>query len=361
MFLVGRHLGRDLAAAIEVDENARDVQLTLEPAVTVAGGIVDPDGKGIPDVTVRIMLQGPMWGSTIGRKPATTDAKGKYEIKALPMGHEYEVYTRADGYGHGRSEKFGTEDAVDNRFDGGAMTLAVANLSVSGVVVDDSGKPAVGARVSCYGDGQPDRRIQTDTEGRFKLEKVCAGKIRISSNKYGAAQLYGSVETEGGATDVKIMISERSSSPARYVPKRPPSLVGRPLPQLAHVDVKPSRADTIGKAMLVCFFDVEQRPSRRCVMQLAKQAEQLTESGVTVVAVQASKVDLNTVDKWVKSCDIPFPVGMVQGEEEKSCFTWGVRSLPWLILTDRRHVIRAAGFSPGDLEQRILENEDAEE
>jgi hypothetical protein len=354
MFLVGRHKERNLAAAVQVDEDSRNCDMKLEPGLTINGEVLGPDGKGIANARVMVMLQGPRWGSTIGRKPSMTDKMGKYEINALPMGHEYEVYASADGYGENRSEEFGTDNAVNNHFDAGKLTLAIANLSVSGIVVDDSSKPIPGARINSYGENQPYRNTQTDVDGKFTLEEICAGKIRISANKSGATRLSGSIETEGGATDVRIVISERSSS-TRYEPRRPPSLVGRPLPELKMIGINLSPADTDGKMMLVCLFDMEQRPSRRCVMQLAKQAEQLKGKGVTVVAVQASKIDQDALKQWKNKYNIPFPVGMSKGDAEKARFAWGVRSLPWLILTNSEHIIRTAGFRVNDLNQKIGE------
>ncbi len=94
-------------------------------------------------------------------------------------------------------------------------------------------------------------------------------------------------------------------------------------------------------------------------MRLAKQAQQLKQKGVTVVAVQASKVDENALNKWVKNYNIPFPVGMVKGDVEKSRFTWGVRSLPWLILTDTEHIVRTDGFGTNELNEKIKAMADA--
>jgi hypothetical protein len=55
----------------------------------------------------------------------------------------------------------------------------------------------------------------------------------------------------------------------------------------------------------------------------------------------------------VKKYKIPFPVGMVQGDDKKSRFVWGVRSLPWLILTNRKHIVRAEGFSLTEIDEKI--------
>jgi protocatechuate 3,4-dioxygenase beta subunit len=351
-FLVGRQYERNLAAAVQVDEDTSELEMKLEPGVIMTGQVVDPNGKGIADVEVRTMMRGPQWGSTIGRKAVIADSDGKYEIKALPPGRTYSIYANAEGYGQSRGEEISADAAVNKRLDAGKLTLAVANLSVSGVVVDDDNKPVAGARINSYGENQPYRDTQTDVDGKFTLEKVCAGKIRISADKTGVTRMYGYVETEGGATDLRIVISERPMS-TRYEPKRPPSLVGRPLPELKEVGIDLPLADADEKMLLVCFFDMEQRPSRHCVNQLVKQADQLKNNGVTAVAVQATRMDQEALNQWKDKYNIPFAVGMAQEDREKTRFSWGIRSLPWLILTDKNHVVSSNGFSLGQLNDKI--------
>lgn len=358
-YLVARHEQLNLAATVEIDEDTRTLDIKLEPGVTFTGKVLDPDGKGIANARILVMLRASSWGSTIARDIGQSNAEGNFEVKAIPLEHKYSITASAEGYGQNRTE-INTDDAVDNQLDVGTLTLAVANLSVSGVVVDANDEPVADARISTYGEGQPYRNTKTDAEGKFTIEKICAGKIRISANTSGRTQLYGNVETDGGATDVRVVISERPST-TRYLPKRPPSLVGRPLPELKDLKIEISSADVGDKMLLVCFWDMEQRPSRNCIMRLAKQAEQLKQKGIIIVAVQASKVDENTLNDWVKKYKIPFPVGIVQGDEEKTRFAWGVRSLPWLILTDKEHVVRREGFGLEELARKIKEINDAEE
>ncbi|UCF17259.1 MAG: redoxin domain-containing protein, partial [Phycisphaerales bacterium] len=113
-----------------------------------------------------------------------------------------------------------------------------------------------------------------------------------------------------------------------------------------------------GKRILVCFWDMQQRPSRYCVTQLAKQAQQLKDKGVVIVAVQASKMDQTSLAQWARKYKIPFPVGMVQRSFEKARFSWGIQSLPWLILTDTQHVIRSAGFPIKELNEKLKQIDD---
>jgi hypothetical protein len=150
--------------------------------------------------------------------------------------------------------------------------------------------------------------------------------------------------------EIKYIGVEKSSQEIR---KEPPSLVGKSLPDFSNIGFNfvPKRADE--KAILICFFDINQRPSRNCIMQLTKEAQELKAKDIVVIAVQASMIDENKLNEWIKKCNIPFPVGMIEGDEEKIRFIWGVRSLPWLILTDKKHIVQAEGFSINELDERI--------
>ncbi len=140
--------------------------------------------------------------------------------------------------------------------------------------------------------------------------------------------------------------------------KKPGSLLGDVLPSFDSINIDKQQEQLKGKAICMCLFDMNQRPSRNCITQLAKQAKQLKEKDVTVIAVQASKVDENALHEWIKENNIPFPVGMIQGNEEKVRFNWGIKSLPWLILTDRKHVITAEGFGIDELDDKIRQTGD---
>ena len=137
------------------------------------------------------------------------------------------------------------------------------------------------------------------------------------------------------------------------IPKKPPSLVGKLLSNLTGLKVDLSPEDIDDKMIFMCFFDMQQRPSRYCLRQLSKRVQELKAKDIVVVAVQASKLNENTLNKWVKKYNIPFTVGMVQGDEEKTRFSRGVRSVPWLILTDREHIVHAEGFALNELTEKL--------
>ena len=85
-------------------------------------------------------------------------------------------------------------------------------------------------------------------------------------------------------------------------------------------------------------------------MQLAKQAAQLKQKSA---AIQASKIDENKLNDWMKENNIALPVGIIHGDEDKTRFIWGVKALPWLILTDKQHIVRAEGFGVNELDEEI--------
>ncbi|HCO96896.1 MAG TPA: hypothetical protein DIU00_23660 [Phycisphaerales bacterium] len=141
---------------------------------------------------------------------------------------------------------------------------------------------------------------------------------------------------------------------------QPPSLVGRALPDFKDLNLPPLPADTDNKMILVCFFDMNQRPSRNCIIELGRRAEELKQKGVATIIIQASKVEANELDEWVKKNNIPFPAGQIQGDKEKTRFVWGVQSLPRLILTDIKHIVKAEGFGLDELNHELQETEHVE-
>jgi peroxiredoxin len=145
---------------------------------------------------------------------------------------------------------------------------------------------------------------------------------------------------------MKFVVDQWDGS-IRYVPVDWSILVsvGKPLPEFERIKFNLSEEQIKDKAILLCFFDMDHRSSRNCMRQLSKRAKEPATKDIAVIAIQASKVDEEKLNDWIKKNNIPFPIGMVQGDEEKIRFTWGVRSLPWLILTDKKHIVRAEGFS----------------
>ena len=132
-----------------------------------------------------------------------------------------------------------------------------------------------------------------------------------------------------------------------------PPLAGRPLPGFDGIKIDLTADQTKDKMILVCFFDMNQRPSRHCLTQLSTRAQELKAKDFFIIAIQAAKVSADELNTWVKESGISFPVGTIEGDVNETRFNWSVRSLPWLILTDTEHIVRADGFGINELNEKI--------
>jgi hypothetical protein len=349
-YILVRQKEQNLAAAIQLDDMKDKLEIKLSPGVIFSGKVVDVNDKGITDAEIALYFH--ISRSAHGtRESADIDSDGSFEIRAIPHGFRYSVYASADGYGR-RYVEANTSEAVSGRMELEQLVLNLANLSASGIVVDELGQPVSNIRIYAYGNGQPSRETYTNTKGKFTLENMCRGPIHIQANSSGSEGLHGRATVEGGAMGIKIVARKLSSS-GRSVPIKLPSLVGKSLPDLKSLGIKLHQVDTTEKMILVCFIDMEQRPSRNCIMQLSKRAQELKAKDIVIIAVQVSKIKQEELEKWIKGQNISLPVGMIEKEEEKTRFTWGIKSLPWMILTDKNHVVVSEGFSVSELDAKI--------
>jgi len=236
--------------------------------------------------------------------------------------------------------------------------LQPADEVISGVVEDANNQPVAGVLVWVRGPKiirnyrQMDYgETLTDEQGRFRITGVCKEPLHIYASSPSAQQLTGQTWANGGSENVKVVLGQKLIFS--------PSLIGKPLPDLKNLKVDLSLANVSDKILLVCFWDMNQRPSRNCIIRLAKQAQEFKAKDIVVVAVQASKINEDKLNEWVEKYNIPFTVGMIQGKEEETRFAWGVRSLPWLILTNRQHIVRAENFGLNELNEKIKEDGNA--
>ncbi|MBN2182385.1 MAG: carboxypeptidase regulatory-like domain-containing protein [Sedimentisphaerales bacterium] len=343
-YLLIRSEERNLAASEVFVESAKKFDIKLEQGAILSGKVVDVNGNVIPNAEISLTFRTSSVGFVINDN-VEIDESGNYEIKAVPPGRTYYISASADGYSE-RQTPINVGSPANERIEIDPFVLSPANLTVSGVVVDEKNQPVPDVRIFSFGDNQPSQNTQTDAEGKFEV-KACEGMIRIYAN---SQKLSGRIETEGRACDIKIVITENST--IRYIPKQPPSLVGKSLPELKNLNIG-QLPDTTDKIILVCFFDMQQRPSRNCIIQLNKRIQELEEKGITVAAVQASKIEKEKLNDWIEENDISFRIGMIKDDEEKTRNNCGVQSLPWLILTDNEHIVKEEGFSIDALDEKI--------
>jgi hypothetical protein len=135
----------------------------------------------------------------------------------------------------------------------------------------------------------------------------------------------------------------------------PPQLLGKPLPPLQASFSFDEETVAAGNPVLLCFWDMNQRPSRHCIRRLAGQIPRLHEAGITVAAIHASDVEPAALRRWIEESEMPFPCATIAGNTKETRFAWNVQSLPWLVLADRDHIVKATGFPLSDLGRTIAD------
>jgi formylglycine-generating enzyme required for sulfatase activity len=208
-YLLARHTQRNLVAFVEINQDTRRLDVKLKPGAVLKGTIVNTDGRGIKGAHITPIFQN--WRATLPSLMMRTDTQGRFEVRALPWNYKYSLLLRARGYGREEVE-IQTNNASDNRVDIGQTVLGTANLTVSGIVVDANDQPVGLALVHCTGKGQEVASGLTGPDGEFKLDGVCKGKVKISASVGGSnrTNMSGSIETEAGATNVKVVMRKSS-------------------------------------------------------------------------------------------------------------------------------------------------------
>jgi len=134
---------------------------------------------------------------------------------------------------------------------------------------------------------------------------------------------------------------------------KPSSLVGKALPSLTQFNLRVNPKLVENKMVLVCFWDMEQRPSRNYVQTLNKRARTLLNRNVYMIFIHAGLVAEQKLIAWLKNNKIEPPAGMSRADLPELGQSWGVQSLPWLILTNKQRVVQAEGFGINELDGKI--------
>jgi hypothetical protein len=194
-----------LAAAHAVDETTTNLDLRLQPGLTISAKVQEADGKPIPTAagTLFIYPETSGIGSSITRAaPVNADAQGRVQFTALPQGYRYSVTVRAPGYGSPQVPMIQAAQTQTTRLDLAPVVLKLANLKLAGQVLGADGQPAAGVRVSTAGAGQAQTNAPTDATGHFSFI-VCDGPVTVTAFLQGASDR---TNTVGGDTNVVLRL-----------------------------------------------------------------------------------------------------------------------------------------------------------
>jgi len=121
------------------------------------------------------------------------------------------------------------------------------------------------------------------------------------------------------------------------------------------IDIELNAEQARGKMLLLCFWDIQQRPSRNLLIELAGHKEELQNKGVVVLLVHTSDIGSEKLKEWIDKNKIPYICGRITSDTRRVLYRWGVRGQPWLVLTDENAAVRAGGFELEQLNEKLLE------
>ena len=171
----------------DVDPGSTGVVLTLRPGAAIRGRVTNESGRPVASASISASPTEPQRHGL----EASTDSAGEFEFNGLHDG-EWEIKVQAPGYA--------TYDPWFVRIpvDSGTLELVLRRAAtLKGRVVDPSGRPAPGARVSACRQvvrnsktvlvGNLNGERLTDSEGAFTIDGIQAGVVLLGASARGWA------------------------------------------------------------------------------------------------------------------------------------------------------------------------------
>lgn len=221
--------------------------VTLAPAAITAGRVVDPEGTPVAGAVVRALaVEDGEEGAADQAVEATAGEDGWFALTGLAPGRLVDLDVAAAGHARVRVRSVEVPPAEP-------LTIVLGPAaSVTGTVTASDGRPVAGAVVRVSPDPAPGTSDHTsgssdtsagtsggptvggtDEDGRFAIDGLASGRVRVSASASGYAAArevevdLGSAE-EPRAAEVEIVL-ERGAALAGQVA----SVAGRPLPGAA--------------------------------------------------------------------------------------------------------------------------------
>jgi protocatechuate 3,4-dioxygenase beta subunit len=214
--IMARDVARNLAAVQDFHTTTTNVDLILQPAVTLSGSVKDTEGAPIVGAELDLGFYASRSTHKLEGQRIKVNELGQFSVSALPQGRAYDIwYIAAKGYGSDIAD-VKAKDTQTNRYEFPAFVLKRADRKIAGHVLDEAGKPLAGAEVYFMGKGQPmnseDKwgqqpwcNTKTDSEGKFSFDTVCDAPLRVYAN-YRGMNLNGGGGMPAQAGDTNILI-----------------------------------------------------------------------------------------------------------------------------------------------------------
>jgi hypothetical protein len=205
-FFVVRDSERNLVGKAKITKDFEYLEIPLGQGSVIKGRFVDEQGKGIPNVAISLYESGYLVMDLHGGKDRSfvSDEQGYFELRALLKGFEYDFRASPEGHVYINQEiKLRTDE-----LDLGEIVLERGNLTITGYVVDDMGRPVSGLKVGGFGNKrQPHiRSVKTDEQGKFTLIGVTDATVYVRTWSKNGEYRNVQKKCKGGDRDVKIVV-----------------------------------------------------------------------------------------------------------------------------------------------------------
>jgi hypothetical protein len=224
--LVGRDEARNLAVTARIDGGITNLDLHLQPGLTLSGVVRDNNGTPVKTATVSLLITGGGSGLGIGDRPAALSEEGTFAIGALPQDGAYRLNVSAPGFGSAAATVPETETHATS-LQLPPISLKPADRPLEGIVLGPDGTAAPGATVRLIGTGQPTASTIADGKGHFAL-KVCEGLVRVTGNVQNGVNAQrgsGTAQAYAGDTNVVLKLTAPIAAPGAVGPG-----ISRPAP-----------------------------------------------------------------------------------------------------------------------------------
>ena len=210
--LTPAHAGRAAKAEVVAGHVAK-AELLLQRGYRLNGVVVDAAGVAVGGAIIEMVAMGER--SAGPEQVAIAASDGTFTLRQARLLQL--VGARAAGHSASQLHFIQAEEGTEHQL---RIELPTTGGSVEGVVVDDGGKPLVGA-VVLVGDGRTEAiratrqgapplpaQVRTDAEGHFLAVGVPAGAQMVQARAGDRAPWLGSVEVLPGATtSVRVILS----------------------------------------------------------------------------------------------------------------------------------------------------------
>ena len=379
--VVARDIKNNLAGANFFFNALRELRVVLRPGSSIRGRVTDDMGRGIAGANVNIQLNCRRRGrgrdvhgtAHLDMAGTRTDSEGYYRLETvMPLRSSFHYHLSFDATEFGPTRytltermKPGEEVTIPD------MKLVTLDAFISGVVLDENDNPVARKPVfvsSESGGAHIGRATSTDEQGRFKFNRIAEGPVTLQSG-FGQGSDAAYIYAHSG-DNVTIKLGNHFKN---FMP--PFSLVGSQLPDLRVLEMGFDYQGFKNKKTLVVFVDYTNRSSEIAIDLLKKRQLDLRRSKIEVVCIQVVPVDEGDLVAWKKENKISFPIYILPGQSgwdgknnllilkqtPKIMNTlrqeWGVRSLPWTILTDENQKILATGLNIPRILHMVYEEE----